>query len=104
MYFISLFNQRKFKKRLFSRVLYLLAPIFITTFLLGCADTKVVARTWETPTNPNDFPEISGTYAVPGLNNRPSFGIAISGGGVRSATAGYSGPQNPDNSLRYVLS
>jgi hypothetical protein len=40
-------------------------------------------RIWPTPEAPEDFPEHSVTW----LRDRPSFGIAFSGGGTRSATA-----------------
>ncbi len=49
---------------------------------------SVNVRTWKTKDNPKNFPEIAdASVAVPWLKNRPSFGIAFSGGGTRSATA-----------------
>lgn len=48
----------------------------------------VNVRTWKTKDNPEHFPEINDpTVSVPWLHNRPSFGIAFSGGGTRSAAA-----------------
>lgn len=49
---------------------------------------SVNIRTWTTKENPHSFPELSDpSVAVPWLENRPSFGIAFSGGGTRSAAA-----------------
>ncbi len=48
----------------------------------------VNVRTWNTKGNPESFPEVNDPgVAVPWLRNRPSFGIAFSGGGTRSAAA-----------------
>ncbi len=44
--------------------------------------------TWETKADPDFFPEMDDTRVnVPWLKDRPSFGIAFSGGGTRSAAA-----------------
>lgn len=49
---------------------------------------SVNVRTWNTKESPDSFPEVSDSeVAVPWLASRPSFGIAFSGGGTRSATA-----------------
>lgn len=49
---------------------------------------KVNVRTWDTNTKPNFFPETDDPrVAVDWLKERPSFGIAFSGGGTRSAAA-----------------
>lgn len=49
---------------------------------------SVNVRTWRTKDNPHNFPELNdSSAAVPWLASRPSFGIAFSGGGTRSAAA-----------------
>lgn len=48
----------------------------------------VNVRTWDTVQNPQAFPELNDPEVkVPWLVGRPSFGIALSGGGTRSASA-----------------
>lgn len=49
---------------------------------------RVNVRTWGTVRNPDSFPEMTDPrLEIPWLRDRPSFGIAFSGGGTRSASA-----------------
>jgi Patatin-like phospholipase len=73
----------KMKNLLIIYALILSLSVFILT---GCME-YVKARVWETPFDSNSFPEMSGELSVPWLAKKPSFGIAFSGGGTRSASA-----------------
>jgi len=72
-----------------------LAVILMSSLLLSVSakvnagnsnELNVEARTWATMNLPTKFPEIS-EYAIPYLKDKEDFGIAISGGGTRSASA-----------------
>lgn len=71
----------------------LIATSFALNALQGCATKpqkfdEVNVLTWETNKDTDFFPEVDDHRVnVPWLMDRPSFGIAFSGGGTRSASA-----------------
>lgn len=71
-----------------------LAAVFLACLALqGCATKpqkfdQVNILSWDTKRNPELFPEIDDPRVnIPWLGDRPSFGIAFSGGGTRSSAA-----------------
>ena len=73
-----------------TKPILLVAAIVLLAGLAYVAQSKVdrvAVRTWLIDTN-SGVPELAdGELAVPWLKDRPSFGIAFSGGGTRSASA-----------------
>ena len=67
----------------------LMAMLVIACPVRGGRLDEVAVRTWDTVQQADSFPpELNdAALAVPWLRDRPSFGIAFSGGGTRSATA-----------------
>jgi hypothetical protein len=73
---------------IFQQAFWLFIAHVSTPIVADSRFDELNIRTWNISANPHFFPEIDDPQInVPWLKDRPSFSIAFSGGGTRSATA-----------------